>query len=372
MFVDLWGWFSNCETEAIQKGDMQRLRLVTLAREGWDYRRLAQGDKALDAFGEGLKIAQRLNEPCWEAFHRFWIAVIHHYQLYDYQAALDETVRLVAEIRKERYAACPVRGAIVYLLAKIYFTLDFNGYESEIKALLEYLEKEVGMDEDTYLQLLVTYIEIEMHHQRYESAEAKAQDLINRSTGWNFRLYDAYRSLRRIAFVKGQLVEALDYNRIAQKYTALMMMQNCIAAEKLWEAVLLKYLGEDGEAREKYYLALAHYEQYSIPRDNDYLSANAEYLELDRQIDAALKSQEALLPAMNARPSIASLFDAYWSYIALLARNKRDFAELLEKAKAIANSSRKPEHYLQRLAYIEQGNYFDFEWQKNSRKNTSA
>ena len=68
MYVDLWGWFQNYEWDALTRGDNQRRRLVSLARDGWRYRELADGEKAIQAFEEGAALPQLLNEGCWQTF----------------------------------------------------------------------------------------------------------------------------------------------------------------------------------------------------------------------------------------------------------------------------------------------------------------
>lgn len=368
MYVDLWGWFDKCESGARLNGDILRQRMIQAAYEGWEYRRLAESENAIRAFEEGLKIARLLHEPWWEVFYQHWIAVIHLYVQYDYQKSLDAAVRLVTEIRKDKYRDCPVRGSIVYFLAKIYFILDLRIYETQILELLDYLEKEVGMDEDTYLQMLATYAEIEVHHARYEAAREKAQSLINLSTNKPYRLYDGYRLLRRLAYIEGDIVSALSYNRIAQTHAQAMRVQSCIADERLWEALLLRYAGDELPAREAYYDALRRYEQYLLPRDSEYHTVCSEFLALDGQIEEAAKLLEAWLRVAAQKPGTAPLVEAYCVYIGFLGRHGRDFSRALAKARELAQSLEKPESYLERLSRLEAGQHFDFDWQKSRGK----
>lgn len=362
MFVDIWAWFNKYKDEA--RGNPLKERMVEFADVGWQYRRLAEAEKAIQAFEDGYKAAKLLNEPCWELFYQHWVIAIRLYSQYDYQGTLDSTVRLVTEQRKARYEGCVVRGQIVFLLARIYYFLDLNAYEGEILQLFDYLENELGIDEDSYLQMLVSRANIEIHHKRYAEAKAQTQKLIDLSKNRSFRLNDGYVLLRRLCFIEGDIIGALENSRIAAQHAQISQIQNSIANEKLWEAVLLKYAGDDALAREKYYLALAHYQDYKLPLDADYQSACIEYLELDKQIDAALNLAQSLLNVVDGKPSVSQQIDAYCAYIALLARNGRDFAEPLAKAKAIANASPKPDPYLARLSYLEAGNYFDYAWQK--------
>ena len=68
----------------------------------------------------------------------------------------------------------------------------------------------------------------------------------------------------RLLLPKGDIALALDYNRIAQQHAFRIQIQRSIAEGKLWEALYCKRLGDDVLAREAYFAALAHYEQYQV------------------------------------------------------------------------------------------------------------
>jgi hypothetical protein len=343
--------------------------MIAFAYEGWRYRAAADGENAIRAFEEGAKAAQLLNEPCWVAYYQYWASTIHLFTNFDYQKALDTSVRLVAELRKEKYQPCPVRRNSADFLAKVYSQIDFFGYEDEIDKLMEYIENEIGVDNDTLLQIMVKRVETEIAHERYPEAREKLALLLNHKPNNSFRYYDAYCLLREVAFAEGDLNEALSHCRSAKFNAGLMAIPDCIALERIWEAVLLKYTGDEQAARENYYAALAYHEQYHIPLENEYYNASIQYLMLDKQFDVALKSSEALLEVVNRKPSLIKQMDAYIIHLRLLGRCAKDFAEPLARAKALANTSRKPEAYLKYLRRIENGDYFEFAWQNSSRKN---
>jgi hypothetical protein len=364
MYVDLWGWFRDYEWQAMATGDSKRQRLVGLAREGWHYRELADGEKAIQAFEEAVQIAQSLNEACWFIFHQYWIAEMKFYLLHDYQGTLDYIVRLTTEARKAQYADCPVRSRVFFVLANIYYLLDFYGYEQEIMDLLDYIENEVAMDEDTHLRVLHMRAEVEFDHERYEIAEQKTQDMINRSPYNDFRQRSGYDMMRSIAYARGEVSLALQYNRIAQKYAYRIQIQRSIAEGKLWEAIYLKRLGNDSAAQECYFAAIAHYEQYKLPRELEYYDGIANFAEEDGRSEEALKYRQIVLPIVKAKPSILNQMTAYRQYLRHLGRLGHDFKEPMQEAKAIAMTSRKPEPHLERLKKIEDGNFYEYEWQK--------
>jgi hypothetical protein len=364
MYVDLWGWFRDYEWESIKNGESPRQRLVNLAREGWRYRELADGEKAVQAFEEAAQLAQMLNESCWKIFHQYWVAEMKFYILHDYQGTLDYIMRLTNEARKDLYAECPVKSRVFFVLANVYYLLDFFGYEQEVVNLLDYIEKEVVMDEDTHLRVLHMRAEVELDHERYQLAEEKVLDMLDRSTYNDFRQRSGYDMLRTIAFAKGDILLALQYNRIAQKHAYRIQIQRSIAEGKLWEAVYLKRLGDDAAARQEYFAALAHYEQYKLPRELEYYDAIADYTEHDGQHEEALKYRHNLIPIVMAKPSILNQMIAYRQYLRQLGRMGRDISQVMQAAKAIAMTSRKPQPYLERLERIEKGNFYEYDWQK--------
>ena len=364
MYVDLWSWFQRYELAALAKGDMERRRLVTLARQGWKYREEADANSAILSFKAGASLAEQLHEPCWVVFHQYWIAEMMFYLKHDYQGTLDYIIRITAECRKDIYEDCPVRSRVFFVLANIYYMIDFYGYETQITELLDYIENEVIMDEDTHLRLLHMRAQVDFDYENYGSARSKTQDMLNRSTFNSFRQRSGYHMLRAIAYAEGDVALAYEYAKIAEKHARYIQIQRSIAEGKLWMAVYLKRMGEDESARENYIAAIAHYEQYQLPEEVAFHDASAEYMELDNQPDKALELRANLIEQVMQSASLYNQMVAHWQYCRTLGRLGKPLDSALNDARAISKNMINPAVYLQKLADIEAGNYWEFDWQR--------
>jgi len=364
MYVDLWGWFRNFERTAIANDDLRRRRLVTLARQGWRYREIADADKAITAFEEGAALASDLGEKCWTVFHKYWVAEMMFYLKHEYKNTLDYIVRVTTECRKDIYEDCPVRSRVFFVLANIYYMIDFYGYEQNIRELLDYIENEVVMDEDTHLRLIHMRAQIDFDYEDYESAGSKTMDMLNRSPFNSFRQRSGYHMLRAIAYAKGDVSLAYEYAKIAEKHARYIQIQRSIAEGKLWQSVYLKRMGDDTLASENYFAALGHYEQYNLPKEVAFYDASAEYMELNDDPDRALEYRKALVAQVMTKASLYNQMVAHWQYCRTLGRLNKPMDDALESARAISKKMMKPTIYLGKLADIEAGNYYEFPWQK--------
>lgn len=366
MYVNLWAWFQRYEIAAISKGDLERRRLVTLARQGWKYREHADADRAIMTFKEGASLAEKLHEPCWVVFHQYWVAEMMFYLKHDYQGTLDYIIRVTAECRKDIYEDCPVRSRVFFVLANIYYMIDFYGYEKQIIELLDYIENEVVMDEDTHLRLMHMRAQVDYDYEDYVASESKTQDMLNRSPFNSFRQRSGYHMLRAIAYAQGDIPLAYEYAKIAEKHAHFIRIQRSIAEGHLWMAVYQKRMGEDESAHENYRTAIGHYEQYDLPREVAFHDAAAEYMELDNQPEKALELRETLIEQVMQSASIYNQMVAHWQYCRTLGRLGKALNSALESARAISKTMMNPTVYLQKLADIEAGNYYEFEWQRES------
>lgn len=364
MYVDIWAWFREYEIHAMMKGDHQRRRLVTLAREGWQYRERANAEMSISSFKEGEALAKQFSEPCWTIFHQYWIAEIMFYLQHDYQGTLDYSIRLAAEARKDLYADCPVRGRIFFVLANIYYLVDFFGYEQEVMELMDYIEEEIVMDKDTHLRVQHMRAQADFDNEDYDAAEEKTQHMLNQSFGNSFRQRSGYYMLRAIAYARGDIPLALKYTLLSDRHARFIQIQRSIAEGKLCQAVYKKRMGNDTEAREDYFAALGHYDQYELPREVAYHDLCAEYLELDGSKDEAIKLRRDLIDIVSSKVSLYNQSQAYQQYLRLLGRLGLSMDDALKEAKTIAKNMRKPQHYLGKIAEIADGNYYEFAWQQ--------
>ncbi|MGJ3237197.1 MAG: hypothetical protein ACFE0Q_00680 [Anaerolineae bacterium] len=364
MYVDLWAWFRQYELQALLRQDLRRRRLVTLARDGWRQRELADADQAIRCFEEGASLATELNEPCWVIFHQYWVAEMLFYLKHDYQGTLDYIVRLTAESRKPIYQDCPVLSRVFFVLANIYYMIDFYRYEEQIVELLDHIEQQVMMDEDTHLRVLHMRAQIEYEHERYAQALDITQDMLNRSQDNDFRQRSGYHMLRAVTYAQGDVAQALDYAHIAEQHAHVIQVQRSIAEGRLWMAVYQQRLGLIDNARASYQSALDYYQRYRLPREVTYHDASAEYHELLGDIQTALTLRLTLIEQTAGNISLYNQMSAHWQYCRLLGRLGHALDEALADARALSTQMSKPQAYLHKIKAIENGAYWEFDWQK--------
>lgn len=363
MYVDLWGWFRQYEYHALSKGDSTRRRLVTLAREGWRYREAADADRAILTFKQAATIATQLNEPCWVLFHNYWVAEMMFYLQHDYQGTLDYIIRLTAEARKDLYETCPVRSRVFFVLANIYYMIDFYGYEQQVIDVLDYIENEVIMDKDTHMRVLHMRAQIHFDYDRFDDAESQTQEMLNRTPFNAFRQRSGYHMLRAIAYAKGDVQLAYDYADIAEDYAMRIQIQRSIAEGKLWKAVYLQRLNRLDDAYIMYKKALNHYDRYNLPKEVAFHDASSEFAELNGEVDEAIAHREQLITQTASSASLYNQMVAQWQYLRTLGRLGKSLDTALANAKSLATNMQNPTVYLQKITDIEQGNYYEYPWQ---------
>jgi hypothetical protein len=366
MYVDLWGWFHASARNANLNNDRERLRYNELAHRGWAYRRTAQPDEALLVFEEGEAIAKRLGDHCWELFFQYWCAEMLFYHKVDQQAALDYAIRVATRAYKEQYLNCPIRSRVYFVVADIYYAIDFYSYQDKIREMLDYLQNEVPMDQDTDLRARHMRAEFEMEFERYDAARILVEEYMPDAQGNDFRMRSGYNMLRRIAYANGNVQLALNYSLQTDKYAIETQSQGIIASQKLWQSVYYKRLGRDDIARTCHLTGIDLHDRYDLPRWPGYYDALCEYLELNGEAARALTLRESQLEDMKAHNSIYNESVSHVDYCRLLGRFGKPLDAALQAARILAQRMTKPELYLERLQKVEDGNYYDFEWQRDN------
>jgi hypothetical protein len=366
MYVDLWGWFHESRRNAILNGDTQREKYNDYAYRGWAYRRTAQPDEAFAVFQEGEALAKRLNDPCWELFFQYWCAEMLFYHKVDQQAALDYAIRIATRAYKEQYLECPIRSRVYFVVADIYYAIDFFSYQDKIREMLDYLQNEVPMDSDTDLRARHMRAEFEMEFERFDEAQRLVEEYMPDAHGNEFRLRSGYNMLRRIAYARGHIQMALDYSLQTDLYAERTQSQGIIASQKLWQAVYHKRLGNDALARTCHLNGIDLHERYALPRWPGYYDALCEYLELNSEPERALSLRETQLEDMQEHHSIHNESVSHLDYCRLLGRLGKPLDDALKAAHTIAQRMTQPDLYLERLKKIEDGQYYDFEWQREN------
>lgn len=366
MYVDLWSWFHSSERTARANNDTERLKYNELAYRGWAYRRTAQPDEAMMVFQQGEAIAQKLGDTCWELFFQYWIAEMLFYHKVDQQAALDYAIRVATRAYKPQYLECPIRSRVYFVVADVYYAIDFFSYEDKIREMLDYLRDEVPMDSDTDLRARHMRAEFEMEFDHFEIAKKLVEEYMPDAEGNDFRMRSGYNMLRRIAFAKGDVVTALDYALLTHKFAVRTQSQGIIASQKLWQAVYHKRLGDDALARVAHEAGIDLRKRFDLPRWPGYYDAVCQFLELNDELDRVLSLRQEQLNDMKAHHSVYNEAVSHLDNCRTLGRLGKPLDAAFKAAHALTAKMTKPDLYLKRLKKIEAGDYYDYDWQRHN------
>lgn len=97
MQADLWGWFNRYAAQANLEGNPLKQRLVQVYFEAQQMLRvLGSAEPAIKLYEEGVQMAQRMGEPCWELFYEHQISEALIHESGDYINGRDHAVRVAA------------------------------------------------------------------------------------------------------------------------------------------------------------------------------------------------------------------------------------------------------------------------------------
>lgn len=363
MYVNIWSWMRDFEIAASQQNDTQRLQLVRGYDRAWSYVRTGRYDEALSHFEQILALALKLNEPCWELFLDSNCCELFMYYKAEIQMALDRTMRLATRAYKPIYQTCPVRSRIYCNLADIYSDVDWFSYLDEIFDLLNYIENEVDMDEDTHLRVKYIRAHLYCDLERYDDAEAVTQACLAQGFTNPYRMSHGNEIMMRITYARGDLVDALAHAQERERYARMPSILRSIANALLWQAVITYRLDEKGKAQELLQRGLAEYQRYNLPLRSAYYATLSEYYELGGDYEKAQSLLEQHITEAQSQTMTAQCI-SHLNYCRLLGRLGKPLTKALAAARAITPQMKKPDLYLERVQKIEDGQHYLYAWQK--------
>ncbi len=360
-FMSIWSWFDTERSLALQNNDLPKLQLVGQMEAALQERSAQHFTQARTLFQQGIELAKEQNNACWELVFLKELCEMLFYEEDDLQEALKRIVHLNAIAHDPRFEHCPGRPRMFFMLADIYYERDPFGNKSQIEALLDYLDTLSGLDSDTAATIQHLRAELLYHEGQYEEATRRIVNYISRITGRQ-RLRDAYRLLRKIAYAQGNLVMAYGYAKNMQKHALNSRMD--MADSKLWQAVLAKRLGDDKEARSKFAQGIEEYRRYHIPRWLEPYDAEAEYLELEGQLEVALTVRDRQVEAFTDYGSLWYLSHTYLQRLRLLGRMGAPLVDALADARKLAREMKDSSAYQAQIQRIQAGDFYEFTWQQ--------
>jgi tetratricopeptide (TPR) repeat protein len=363
MYVNIWTWIDNFERTAYQNNDTVRIKLVQGYGQGWRFLRSGNYDEALAHFEEAQALAQKIHEHWWDLFLDSNYCEVFIYYKAEMGKVFDRTVRLATRAYKPEYTDCPARSRIYCNLADVYIDVDWFSYIDEVMAMLDYIEKDVPMDEDTHLRVRYIRAQIMYELERYDEAEDMVQRCLAESFTNDYRMCHANDILSRIAYARGDLLDALSYSRERERYARYPPILRSIADALLWQAVITWRLGDKGTAQSLFQQGIAEYQRYDLPKRGTYYHTLSEFYEISGETDRALKLREEQLIAIQSLSLTEQTF-AHLHYCRLLGRMGKPMDKALENARALTQNMKRTALYLEYVQHIEDGNYYLYDWQK--------
>lgn len=367
MRTDLWGWFNRFAMQASIEGNLQKQHLVYLYDKGWQSLRAEKHAEALNYFEEGSTLSGQLNLPCFELFYDYWSAETLVFYKNDYREGLDRSIKMGARAHKEQFADCPVRGRVYYTLMYVYYAMDASGYEDKIREMIDFMDKEIPLDDDTYQRMLYTQSSLAYTLENYDEAKTIIQQYLALTVGNAHRQSGGYNMLRMLAHAHGHLEEALNFARICEKYARFSRLENSVALSLLWQAVYAQYTGNSDDASALHIQGKSHYERFDLKPLPEYYNAVCEYLELCGDIEAVLDLRREELKAIPDVGSVSYTANSWLQYVRLLGRAGEDMSDALLKVAESAKPLLKPQRFTDKLKKIESGEYYEFDWQQQHR-----
>src|SRR5579859_5964091 len=246
-FVDLWGWFNALRRRADQQGDAERIRLFKLYERAREIRE-TDPKTALSFYTEARELAERLREPCLMLFFDYWRSEIYLYYLHDVVSGLDQSVKNSVEAQKPMYRLCPVLGRVYLTLATAQYMTDPLGNAEQIKQTLDYLERKVALDQDTWRRIEDERAALAYTQNRLEDSERLTLSYISRCEGNHFRLRSGYKRLCQLNYERRKFDKALEYAQLGEEVARKANVLSDSVAFLAWQALLNEKLGLHAEA----------------------------------------------------------------------------------------------------------------------------
>jgi hypothetical protein len=367
MFVDIWRWCREYDNQALREGNHQKQQLMQLLIQAERYKDRTQHDEALSFYDEGRQLAKSLNEPCWELLFESLIAETHVYYRADKKKGLDTMIRVATRSYQPAYQYCLMRSRVLCNLAALYFQLDFFGYEDKIREMLDVIQSDIPLDEDTYLRMRQLEADFHFEHERFDAAKEQTLVTMAQSHGNAFRMRTAYHVLHRIAFAQGEIDLALTYARETERYAIQCVTPRRTAEAILWEASYERRL-QLPTAWQTLSRAMNFYKDYELPLVGNYYSALCDYYEQDNKPDKAMELRQEQMKTAPDFGSFSYIVETHIDLCRLMGRIGLPLDDALQQASAAATDCLKPDVYVERLKRIENGDYFEYDWQRGEQR----
>lgn len=363
MFVDLWGWYYSSHHQAVARGDAERARFVPMFQEFWSY---VEKDppQALSVVNRCMAHARILGEPCWWLFFAYWRIEVYLFYLKTLQAGLDAAVEMMTEARKPEYHGCPAQGRAHRVFIDSYYLIDPTGYEDLIRETIDYMEREVAMDDDSWFILLERKAGLVFPFDRWDEYERLMWQYLSASERSSFRQIHGQASIGFVRYVQERFEDALAFFEASEEHSRANDRKSGIANALMWQAIVQLRLGRTKPAERLHRMAQAQQAKIAMPPSDFYVHADHEYRELRGDADAA---QDLLAGQIALKATSGAIHDECQlrlMRLRLTGRMGLPIAQPLEETRQAATRLLKPGWYLAKLERIAGGDFAAYPWMK--------
>jgi tetratricopeptide (TPR) repeat protein len=362
MYIDNWQWYQQFEMSALLKGKTEYLRLPECYRQGWRYIQGAQYDEALGRFHDGLSLAQSFQLPMWEFFFESWVCEINILNS-DYTTALENTAKLVAKSTRPEHKDHPCRAVVYFTLAWVYYYIDAIGYEKEILAALDTIEKEMPHDKETHQRTFYLRAELAFEQEDYQSAKQFNDEYMSRVEGEPFRQSSGYGMQRALAFARGDLPEAMQAAQLREQVARRATLLTAAANSVLWQGIIARCLGDVGKAEQLIQQGISQYSVLNLPKQSGYYYLLAAYHEARGDDEQVLKLRDKELQQASNSGSLNIEIQCHLDRLYLLNRLNCPIEAEYQAACIGAEKSRKPDFWLRKIGEAKAGQKVRYGWQ---------
>lgn len=298
--MSVWDWIHEHDTQAIQAGDFDRLRLRELFDEAGEYFQ-RDPDLALALLRDGINLAKSLNQPWWVLFFEHWTLQVLTWFKFDFRDAVSRAVRCVLEARKPGYERLPQRICLHEDLIWAYMGVDPLGHQAEVRQALDYMSQEIDDSLECRFCLMELRTEFALARQEINEAESWARQELALACDAGADHYElsCYVTLCTIAGRREDWDALEQWVPLAESLARQRKKDAELSTALAWKAVLARARGDEELARRSRRQALAARSRIKSQPSPNHFAALIRYHELAEQWEDALQVLEYQLSLLK-------------------------------------------------------------------------
>jgi tetratricopeptide (TPR) repeat protein len=355
-YVNLWRWYDDSVRAAYQSSDPQRTQFAHFHERMWEIKE-KDPKQAFQLCERGVRLAQQLNEPCWELFHAYWASEMQIYYVGDIDGGLDYAIRNVAKAHQETYVECPIRARVYITLIGVYTRLDPTGYADEIHEMVRFIEQEIPMDRDTHQRLQYYRAWMHVEFEQYEPAIDELMKYMDMCPYSAFRQQSGYGLMTYIEIDQQRYQAALTHAEQYEASARRAEFETGTVMGLLWRAALERKLGNESDAARILRQGLARAAGLELEKNAGYYNALASYYEAGGEFEKAIEQRNQLMAQFEGTGRISLMAEAQLQQCRVLKRMNKLTNTEIEKAKGFASQLKKPTLYLNNLEKVRRGEH---------------